>query len=176
MPPSVPSYITADDLSNAISRAKFMAIFDDTVPPNGNFAAVSALPVVTDILRRSLVRVSSKLPLLFKKFPPENAAAGISAGNDNVPTLLKDAQLQIAIIFTYRRHAEYVKTYGAEPGGKLMAEWQEAMASLQSAEDQITPNDSPMQPTPENVGGVVYDHGPRLITDSTDGTPNNGDF
>ena len=177
---AVPSYITADDLLNAMSQAVFMALFDDSRPPTGNVVTVKAQANVTDILRRSLVRVTSYLPAIVKQYPPETGAAGISAASypatDNIPALLKDAQLQIAKIYAFQRHPEYVKTYGAQDGGQMMKDWERFMERIQSGELQVTPNDTPPQPTPENVGGTVVDDGNRIITTSPDGTDNSGDY
>lgn len=171
---TVPSYITAQDLANALGTPAFMAIYDDS-PTVGVFATVAAQPNVTDVLRRSLVQVASFLPDIYSKFPPETGAAGVSTGGDSIPALLKDAQLQMAIIYSYRRRPEYVKTYNAEPGGALMKEWLAFMTRLQSGTQQVTPNDSPPQ-TRMNTGGYTLADGARIITTGLDGTNNSGDW
>lgn len=168
---TTPSYITAQDLVDAMGEPTYMAIFNDA--NSGSRDAVDASTQVLAVLRKATTWVSSWLVAALPALPPESPA-GIPTGGDAIPVLYKDACVQYGVILSYRRHPEYVKTYGAEPNGSLMKELLEFMARIQNATQRATVNDSGV--TPGNVGGFAVDNAPRIITDSPDGTLNNGDF
>lgn len=171
---TTPSYITAQDLADELSEPTYMAIFDDT---NVNDrSTVDTSTAVLTVLRRSLVWVSSWLPDIYRTLPPETGAAGVPTGNDSIPAIFKDACLQYAAILSYRRHPEYVKTYGASPDGPLMQGLTDMMQRIQDGTQRVTTNDSPPEAKPRNVGGAGVDGASRIITDSPDGTTNSGDF
>ena len=171
---TTPSYITAQDLADGLGMSVFLAIFDDAVPRVNNFATVSAQSNVQSVLRRSLTQVTSFLPTMYKKFPPESGAAGIPTGGDSIPTFLKDAQLQIAMIYAYDRHPEYVKQFGSN--SPRFDQWLALMQRLQSGTQEINPNDSPPQTTADNVGGFSQADGSRIAMSNTDLSSNMGDF
>ena len=172
---TVPSYITTQDLIDALGQTAYMAVFDDS--GSGSVATVSGSSQVASILGRSLVWIESWLPDIYKTMPPSTSAAGIPVGGDSIPRLLKDAQLQYALIMAYRRKPEYASTYSAEPGGKMMLELKELMQRIQSGAQRIPPDDSPPETAPANVGGASLADGPRMAITSTDGvTTNNGDW
>lgn len=171
---TIPSYITAQDLVDSLSEPVYMAIYDDVA--TANRTTVDASTGVGTVLGRSCAWIESWLPDIYKKMPPSTGAAGVPAGGDLIPRLMKDAQLQYAVILSYRRHPEYVKTYGATPGGKLMEELKELMARIQSGTQRISPNDTPPEPTPQNVGGVAVADGARIAMSNPDGSSNLGDW
>jgi hypothetical protein len=168
------SYLTAQDLRVALSPAMYLALFDDD--NTGDVSAVDASAGVLSVLAESLVLVTSWLPDIYKTLPPETSPAGIVTGGDSMPILLKVAQLQYARVLSYRRHPEYVKTYGAEPGGTLWKEANEFLERIQDGVQRVTSNDTPPEVLPENVGGSAAYDGPRIAISSPDGTPNSGDW
>jgi hypothetical protein len=167
------SYTTPQDLVDAISEQAYFALFDDGNTLNRG--VVDASTPVTKCIRRAHAQVTSFLPRIYKAFPSETAG-GIDSDTDSIPALLKDAELQFAIIFAYRRHQEYVRTFGAEPGGKLMDEALELMERIATAVQQIPPTDSPPEPSPRVLPVPMTDDSPRLILDNPDGSSNLGDF
>lgn len=170
---AIRAFITPQDLVDAISETTYMAIFDDA--STGSRAAVDASKPVQSILARAHAQCISFLPRLYATMPPE-APAGIVTGGDSIPILLKDAEVQWATIYTYRRHPEYVRTYGAEPNGSMTKEVGEMLERLADLVQQIAPTDSPPVPKPGLTQSIVYSSGPRIISDNADGTPNGGDF
>lgn len=172
--PTIPSYLTAQDLVDAMGEPTYMAIFDDT--NSGSRATVDASTGVTTVLRRTLAFISSWLPDIYAKLPGETPD-GMSSTTDTIPALFKDACLQYGVVLSYRRHPEYVKTYGAQPDGPLMKELVEFMQRIQAGAQRVTPNDQPPEPTPENVGGSSQSDGSRIALTATDGvTRNSGDW
>lgn len=142
-------YITAQDLCDALSESTYMAIFDEAA--TGSRPTVDASRSVTLVRNRAHALTISWLPGIYGTLPAEPTIPATTPP----PFLLLDAELQMAVVLSYRRHPEYVRTYGAEPGGKLHAEWVEQMKRIQIAQQQIAPNDNPPEATPANVGGFV---------------------
>lgn len=172
--PTLRSFLTPQDLVDALSEPTYMAIFDD-----GNFGdrtTVDASTGVKSVLAESLVLVTSWLPDVYAKLPPETGAAGIPTGGDQMPVLFKFAQLQYARMLSYQRHPEYVRTYGAEPGGPMDKGVNALMERIQAGTQRVTPHDSPPEPVPENVGGSSAYDGPRIAMSGPDGTGNLGDW
>lgn len=159
-------YISADDLCVSLSQSTYMALFDDL--RTNDRATVDVSAQVTQVRMRAHAAVMSWLPAIYKTMPNEPPL--------QPPYLLVDAELFLATVFAYRRHSEYVRTYGAEPGGKMYAEWVEMMRRIQSAETQIAPTDNAPEGSPETIGTFVVNGGPRLICDNADGSSNGGDF
>ncbi len=170
---AVPSYITAQDVVDAISEPAYMLCFDDT--NSGLRATVDASTQVQSVLTRTWAWVESWLPNIYAKLPP-GVPAGVVTGGDTIPRLLKDAALQYAQILTWRRHPEVAKTYGAPPVASLMAELAEFMERIQVGVQRISPNDSPPEAVPQNIGGVAAADGARIAMSNTDGTTNTGDW
>ncbi len=142
-------YVSAQDLVDALSEATYMAIFDDK--STGDRATVDASRAVSQVRNRAHAQTISWLPGIYRTLPAEPTVPPSTPA----PFLLVDAELQIATILSYRRHPEYVRTYCAEPGGKMHAEWVEQMKRIRTAEIEIAPNDNPPEPKPRNVGGFV---------------------
>jgi hypothetical protein len=138
-------FVTAQMLCDTLSQTTYMAIFDDT---NSNLrATVDASTPVVLLLNRAHALTISWLPGIYKTLPAEPPATA--------PYLLVSAELDMAVCLAYRRHPEFVRTYSAEPGGKLVQEWVEMMKRVQIAEQEIAPNDNPPEAKPENTGGKV---------------------
>lgn len=171
---TIRSYLKAQDLVDAMGLPTYMAIFDDD--NTGNQSIVDASNGVKAVLAESMILVTSWLPDIYTTLPPETGAAGIPTGGDSMPVLFKFAQLQYARMLGYRRHSEYVRTYSAEPGGALEKAADAFMERIQSGTQRVTPNDSPPETTPANVGGSTAADGPRIAMSNTNGTSNTGDW
>jgi len=143
-------YLIAQDLVDAISEPTYMSIFDDT--NSGVRNTVDASSGVVSLMRRAHARAVALLPRIYAKFPPENPA-GIPTGNDNIPILLKDLEVQILVAYACERHPELMKTYGIAPTG--VEKWREFAKDIAQADLIIAPTDNPPEPKPANVGGVV---------------------
>jgi len=162
-------YATVQDLVDALGEPAYLAIFDEggTLPDR---AAVDGSSGVALCLRRAHAQVSGRLPGIYSQLPAEQP------DDTHVSDLLRDAELAFAVVFAYRRHPEWVRTYGAGPNGPL---WQEALDNverLQTGVLRVPQNDNPPEPAPENIGGIVYDQGPRMLTDRNTGESTSGDF
>jgi hypothetical protein len=158
-------YITAAELRDALSPATYMAIFDDE--QIGSTTVVDASRPVALLLARAHAHVVSRLGHTYNKIP--------LITDSEVPYLLKDAELNFAIGMAYDRHPEYVRSYGADSQRKNA--WDQAnltMLMIQEAVMRFV--DAPSVGDPVNVGGIVFDSGPRTLTDSLDGTYNGGDL
>jgi hypothetical protein len=147
-------YIAASDLRLALSQPTYMALFDDT--NSRNVATVDASPQVALVLKRAHAQIVSWVPSIYQQLPNELPA--------DPPSLLIDAELQVAVIYSYRRHPEYVKTYGAEANGALWKELVEFMQRFQSNEQQIASNDNPPEPAPENESSSYSGNDDPMIT------------
>ena len=177
---TVPSYITPQDLVDGLGFATYMAIFDDVGPggtSTGDRTQVDPSTGVQTVLGTSLQLVASWLPDIYTKLPPETGAAGVPAGGDNIPRLYKFAQLQYAKLLAYQRHPEYSKTYGAATGGSMEKTIEALMRRIADGTQRATPNDTPPEPKPENIGGSTIADGTRIAITSNDGsTTNTGDW
>lgn len=148
------TYCTVQDLVDTLSVATFMALFDDE--PLGDLAAVMGAPAVSLCMRRAHSQVASRLTGIYGIAPAEQP-------NDaQVPDLLRDAELAFAVVYAYRRHPEYVRTYGAGPNGDLWEEALDAVNRIKAAVNMIPKNDNPPETRPRNVGGLVVSAGPRM--------------
>lgn len=171
---TIRAFTTPQDLVDAISETTYMAIFDDA--SSGSRTAVDVSRPVLSVIARAHANVASFLPRIYTTMPPEVPAANLTLGGDNISILLKDAELQWATIYSYRRHPEYVRTYGAEPNGPLTKEVLAMLERIAGLFQQIPATDSPPAPKPGLPLSIVYSSGPRIISDNADGTPNQGDF
>jgi hypothetical protein len=155
------SYISAQELRLSLGPVTYMAIFDDD--RTKNVAIVDASDQVALALSDSFAIVASFMPSIYDALPVEG---------DTSPVLLRAAQLLFAKYWSYQRHPEYVKTYGAEPGGKLWTLGVELMKRIQAAEQQIPSTDNPPQQYTGNDGGIVYDDSPKISVPSEVATRN----
>ena len=159
-------YSTVQQLVDALGLPAYMAIFDDTA--SGSRVTVDTSTGVTTCMLRAHAEVASFMPAILNVVPAEQPAA-------NVSVLLQHAELDFAVCLAYRRHPEYVKTYGADPGGPMYKECVARMTRIQAGTQQIAPNDNPPA-TPGNLGGSSLVDGARIATSNIDGTSNLGDF
>lgn len=157
--------ITAANLRDAIGTATYMALMDDE--QLGVVEAVDTSSAVALLLSRAHIRCVSWLGANYAKTP--------LVTDTDVSVLLQDAELNYAVGLAYDRHPEYVRNFGEEP--KRRAAYDQAELTMQRIQEAILRlPDMPSMGQPANVGGIVYDSGPRTLTDSIDGTYNGGDL
>lgn len=160
----VPKYLAADgsDISNALSPATFLALLDD----NGDGAADTG-PLLSVLQRAegivdAFISTELTLPL-----------------NDAQDRYIFEAALELAIGFSFERRPEYVRNMGGMEGrgGSNVNHYARAMDLLAKAKSgQVKlPDNNAAQPA-KNLGGIIYDNGPRMIIDGSDGTDNGGIF
>jgi hypothetical protein len=159
-------YVSASELRDVLSLATYMAIFDDG--NTGVTATVDASSAVALVLSRAHAEVISYLLTIYGTLPAELPSA--------VPVLLKSAELDYAVAFSFERHPEYVRTYGEAKRAERWERAERKMERIASTIQRIAPSDNPPEPTPRTSGGIVLDDARRFITTSSDGTWNGGDF
>lgn len=171
---SLTGWVTAKQLRLSLGPVTYMAIFDDA--RTGNTGTVDASDQVLQVLAESAAEVASYIPALYTR---EQAPAQLPG---NTAWVLTGAQLLYAKCLSWQRHPELVKTYGAQPGGKVETLFREKMVRIQSSIQQVAPGDgdatsgaSPV-PDPPNVSANVIPEDDRIIVSDPDGTPNIGDF
>ena len=157
--------ITAAQLRATLSEPTYMALYDDE--QLGSAEAVDASAAVQLTLRRAHIRCVSWLGANYSKLPLDT--------DSDVSDLLIDAELNYAIGLSFDRHPEYVRQYGEDPRRKAAYD-QAELTMTRVQEGILRMPDSPSMGQPANVGGIVYDSGPRTMTDSLDGTYNGGDL
>lgn len=152
------TFVAPSDLKLALNPTTYLAIFDD-----GNTGVVQDTdPGVLLVLERSFAEVLSYLPRIYDSLPT------------GIPTLLKSCQLDYAVALSYERHPEYVRSFGEEKRAERWGRAEKRMERIADSFQEITDNAPAARPG--NVGGITYDAGPRMLTDSSDGTNNSGDF
>lgn len=157
--------IEPETLRNTVSPEVYMAVFDDM--NTGDPGLVDQSAAVQEVIDDASVMVVSRLPAIYGQVPD-----GVDT---SIPILLKTAIRMYLRYFTFIRRPEYTRVTGREETGMLEAA-DSIMAKIQSGIMQIPPRDNPPQASPGNIGGIVYESGPRLMTESLDGTSNSGDF
>lgn len=87
--------------------------------------------------------------------------------------LLRLSAIEFFLVFAFRTHPEYVRTYGENPRADgLYKRAQARMERIQAAVQELA-----AQPTrPANVGGIIRSGGPRMMIDGIDGTDNGSGF
>lgn len=143
-----------------MSVATVVAIFDDTGAADGTINEAALIAVAN----RSDQEVNSYFATNYTQltFPV-----------DPVPDTIKFASLEFGIVFSRDRKPEYWAKAQERERELRMKEARAKMDRYAAGKQFLY--DSP-EKRPKNVGGITYDNGPRTITDSADGTNNNGDF
>lgn len=154
------SYVTATDLRAALSPSTYLAIFDDDNDGTAN------ADVVALVLQRAHAEVISHLPRAFRGAPGDIPA--------DLRPLLQSAELDFAMAFSFERHPEYVRSFGEGQRLSFYKRGRDTMERVATGAQWPTSDTTTL--APRTVGGIVYDHGPRVLTDSPDGTSNGGDF
>lgn len=154
------AYITADDLENALGPQRFLALFDDTgtAVPNANAVAL--------VIQRAHARVVGTIrPLYQGQLPPDVDQDPLT--QDPVPWLLRDAELELAMIFAYDRQPGLVRGQGELTVKDRQERYDAFMEAIRSAAVQVTDN-APAEPL-ETTGGVAYDMGLRTMLGTSRG-------
>lgn len=164
--PSLTPLITAKDLRTALNPTTYSAIFDDD--NSGDMNSVDASDQVKLCIRRAHTRVVSRLGVMYTKIP--------DGTDSSYPDLLVDAELNYAMGIAFDRHPEYVRTFGESDRRKAC--WDQAEATMELLQEAVLRLvDTPPEPVPRNVGGVVVDDGQHMfIGRSCGGGFNSGDF
>lgn len=160
----MPSYLTQNDLENAITPQTVLGLFDDGT------GTVNA-PAVIDVCNRASAMVDSYLARVYKgPFPVVQTP---------YPEMIKVAALDFAIAYSFERRPDYVRTFGENPRAER---WKRGLDMLERIADGLQElADFQAQPKQQTLGGIIYEHGPnnpanRTIIDGSDGTYNGGDF
>lgn len=151
------------DLENAATPAMVTAIYDD-----GNTGALNTAAIAADIDRGE----QEVLSWLGDEYGPPPFTGAILTQLSADP-FLKYAALDYALAYMFDRHPEYPQ--GATDAKERSWRFQRADQRMQrvlSGRQRPTTMTTP----PANVGGVVVDNAPRIISDSPDGTYNGGDL
>lgn len=157
--------ITGEDLRIALSKATFLALYDDE--QTGDMETIETSAEVGQTLRRAHIRTVAWLGNNYNKVP--------LVTDTDVSELLKDAELNYAIGISYDRHPEYVRQYGEDV--KRKAAYDQAELCMQRVQEAVLRLvDSPSMAEPENVGAVIVDSGQRTFLGTTNGVVNSGDF
>jgi hypothetical protein len=160
-------YIDAAAMILRLTPATYVAIYDDdnnNDPTNVNDAAVQADIDGAEGEVDSWIIAQYPMPL------PATTAP-------TVDRLAKLAALDYACSLAWRRHPEYVRTFGENPRADGLWQMAEArMKRIQEAIQQLPDIVEQGVASPRNVGGVLLDDGPRTIIPDADGDCNGGDF
>lgn len=159
-------YIRAADVINRLTPTTYIAIYDDS--NNNSVSNVNDAAVQLDI-DSAEGEVDSYLI-------SENTLPLPTTTNPAIDRLVKLAALDFAESFAFRRHPDYVRTFGENPRAEGAYEMATArMKRIRTAIQQL-PDVGAQTGKPANVGGLVIDDGPRTITQSADGTDNGSGF
>lgn len=154
----MPKYITQSDLEAALPPQTLVQLTDD----DGDGVADSY--VVSSIIEDAEAEVDG---YLVGQYPTELG----------VDRLVKLSCKEIAMAFLFRRHPEYVRSYGErERADSLYKRALERLDRIQNAEQSLPDIVNEDGIRPKNVGGIVSAGGPRLFVSNPDGTSNSGDF
>jgi phage gp36-like protein len=153
----MPRYLTQEDLENELSRKLLLEIFDDDTTGEIDTGQIQ------HFIDKGEAEVDSQLAGFY----------GMPLGDLN-DRLVRLAALDYTVAFIYERHPEAVQQFGDAIQVNRYERAEKRMQKVQSALKRLTEN-SPSK-GPKNIGGIVYDSGPRLMVDSANGTYNGGDF
>lgn len=155
------TYIDEDDAVNELSPTTIIALFDDGNTGTADSGQVDLTIADAEGLFDASIATQYALPL------PTLAGGAIDR-------LIKRACKQYFRALAFGRHPEYLQGYGEKESKASYDRADRLMMSIKSAMQEMPDMKSTKRAA--NVGGVVYDSGPRTICDSADGTSNGGDF
>ena len=159
-------YINSAKLIAALTKETFLAIFDDNNSGDTGLVNDTSVQLVIDGAEGevdSYLITNRAQPL-----PPTT--------NPVVDRMIERACLELAMSLSWERHPEYVRTYGENP--RALALRERAQTTLQRIKEgrQELPDQDSQNPKPTNIGGIVFDEGPRTAITSSDGTENGSGF
>ena len=157
--------IDADSLRNTVTPEVYMAVFDDT--RSGDPDIVDQSGGVQEILDDASVLVISRLPAIYYTIPDGSDQA--------IPVLLRTAIRLYLRYFTFIRRPEYTRVTGRDET-KMLDMANSVMDQVQAGILRIVPKDSPPEPKPRNVGGLMMSMSQRVMLPNADGSSNSGDF
>lgn len=159
-------YITARNLIDRLTERTYVAMFD-----TNNTGQVSQVDdaQVQQVIDNAEAEVDSFL-LTIRLLP---LPATISPSIDRLVVL---CCLDFAQGFAYELHPEYARQYGDGTKGETIMERARLRMQRIRAGIQELPDVDAQAGKPTNIGGIVYDAGPRTIVDGPDGTRNGGDL
>lgn len=153
------AYLVQSDLENAIGLQTVFALFSDGT------AQVNAA-AMADCLNRASYLVDSFIARVY--------AGPFPITQSPIPGMIRVAAIDFAASFAFERHPEYARSFGEDPRAKL---WQRALDTMERICDALQEMpDFVAQPKQKTIGGVLYDKGPRTISDDTSGNDRGGDF
>ena len=158
------AYGTQQDLDDAIGHDVVLLLFDDDGDGTADPSPLAA------IFRRAGSWVDSFMSVSYGNTWPTT----VDATTGGYAEILREAWLYKAIEFAYLRKPGFIRNLGEDglPAYERMAK--ELLTNLVGGKQRV------VEATPakgDNVsGGLVYDHGPRMTIDATDGTTNGGDL
>lgn len=161
-------YINADDVVLRHTQDTFMQIYDDDSV--GDLKIAKASPALQQDIDSAEGEVDSWLIT-------ENKLPLPTTTNPSVDRLVKACALDFCQALGFRRHPEYVRTFGEN--GRADSLWKMAtdrMRRIQEATQQLPDVVQQTGKKQANVGGIVFDSGPRTVIDGADGTHNSGDL
>ncbi len=155
------SYWNQTDLENALSVETVFHLYND-----GNVGTVSAIAIADVGTRSSAMAESWLAPVYGGPWPITQAP---------LPVLLKELAIQYGIIYSYQRDMDYVHSMGEKLSLDGLMKRADMLGERMQASILMMP-DYTAEPKARNVGGIVYDNGPRTMVDNLDGSSNAGDF
>jgi hypothetical protein len=163
------AYFTLQELIDDMGEETFMAVFDDH--GSQSIVVVGESTQVRTCVTKAHAFVKSWLVSI-----NNGALLATNATPSLMSDLVKCAALEVAKCYAFRRRPEYVKTYGAFPGGPMWKDAIEMLERIQAGTQRIASDDHPAATEPTQ-GGTIEEDGPKAIvtTDPTD-RPEYGDW
>jgi phage gp36-like protein len=165
--PAAGRYVTRLDVVNRVTPTTFIAIFDDQ---NTNDVNDVNEVEVQNVIDEGEAEVDSYL--ITQNTLPLPALSGAKPDR-----LVRLCALDFIQALAWRRHPEYVRTFGESHRAESLEERAHGrMKRIQEAIQMMPDVVEQKALEPANVGGVTTDLGPRMIVPNFDGSDNEGDF
>jgi hypothetical protein len=164
-------YITTSELTTALGPQTALALFDDDDSGTLNAFAVA------QVIMRAHARVTGSLVSIYgrSKVPPGLPDGYVDGQPQTVPDILRDYELEQAMVFAYDRRPGFVRGQGELTVKDRDARLQTLVEQIRTSEVQLT-DDAPDE-EPANLGGLVLDLGQHVaIGRNPYGGFNRGDF
>lgn len=162
---TAPPYFTYADAVAIMGAPTMLAILDDGTTPSGE-TVVNSGAVNMDTFNRLANLACTRVDGFLKRVYP----GPFPIVQNPIPADIQSAALLWFRAYAFERHTEYVRQYGTAPRKEAMQFCEDLVDSKEWLADLVGG-----QP-PQNAGGIVYDHGARMICDSQTGQRRSGDF